>query len=153
MPPLYHLNYPLDTKLFLMMAEEYKIHSKPYYDPRYDATIDFWKQYRVQNKVIEDLMFDLNIKGKPRFYWTEPNTTIPEHVDNKTTCSVNFILTNDPAPVTIEGTDYVYEQCLLNTSLKHSVKNGDEERILLKISIFDTPFEKVIEQIPEKYRV
>jgi len=40
---------------------------------------------------------------------------------------------------------------LLNTSIMHGVKNGNKERILLKISIFDRPYEQVAKQIPKEY--
>lgn len=96
---------------------------------------------------------DLGIKAKPRFYWLESNAVLPEHVDHNTTCSLNFILSEDPAPVTIGGNDYYYNQCVLNTTIPHSVTNNGPERILLKFSVFDVSYEDTVKTIPNKYRV
>jgi len=151
--PLYHLNYPLDIDLFLLKAELYKRQGEAYYDPRYKKRLDSWLQYRVENDPdVNKVMDDFGLNGKPRFYWLEANTVLPEHVDHNTTCSLNFILSEDPAPVTIGGNDYVYSQCLLNTTIPHSVTNNGPERILLKISLFDVSYQDVISMIPDQYK-
>ena len=147
--PLVHLNYPLDKLPILAKLTQLKESSVPYSD--YRGTADFWKIAKTYDPMFFEIMDDFGIYGKPRVYWLEPNVNLPEHVDNGTTCSLNFILSDDPAPVTIEGKDYTYKQCLLNTSIMHGVKNGDTERILLKISIFDQPYEQVAKLIPEEY--
>jgi hypothetical protein len=95
-------------------------------------------------------MDDFQVLGKPRFYWTAPNSCIPEHVDNGTQCSLNFILSPDPAPITFYGIDYYYKQVLLNTTLPHSVNNGPIERVLLKISIFDETYQQLAARINYK---
>jgi hypothetical protein len=93
-------------------------------------------------------MEDFGVQGSPRFYWQEPNSILPMHVDNNTTCSINFVLTDNPSPVTVEDNDYVYEQAVLNTTKLHGVKTNGEERVLLKISIFDESYEDLIKRIP-----
>lgn len=149
MSPLIHLNYPLDKPKILDKINQLKQSSESYSDPR--GIIDYWKIARSYDRVFLDIMDDFLVIGKPRIYWLEPNVILPEHVDHNTTCSLNFILSENPAPVTIEGVDYMYSQCLLNTTKSHSVKNNDSERILLKISIFDKTYEQIAELIPEEY--
>ena len=95
-------------------------------------------------------MQDFEVIGSPRFYWLEPFANIPKHIDNGTQCSINLIITENPAPITIEGVDYTYLQALLNTTLPHSVQNGASERIMLKISIFDETYESLSERIKFK---
>ena len=95
-------------------------------------------------------MSDFEIDGRPRFYWLEPFAKIPEHVDNGTQCSVNLILTETPAPITIAGNEYTYQQALLNTTIPHAVFNGSVERIMLKISIFDVTYEQLAKRIKYK---
>lgn len=149
MQPLVHLDYDLDTDLLLKEAEHAKSSARPYTDSRYpDLELDKWHIGHYSSAYIEQVMLDFKVKGRPRFYWLAPFTDIPEHVDNGTECSLNFILTPNPAPITIEGIEYEYRQVLLNTTLPHSVKNGDTERIMLKISIFDETFEELASRIP-----
>lgn len=149
---LFHLNYPLDINYMLTIADQYKQKSQSYYDPRYKITVDQWKQFRVENNLFDSIIKELNVSGKPRFYWLAANAHLPTHVDNNTQCSINFILSENPAPVTILGEDYTYRQAVLNTSVEHGVNNNNEERILFKISVFDTSFEETIKLIPEKYK-
>ena len=62
----------------------------------------------------------------------------------------NLILNENPAPVTMENVDIFYTQALLNTTVPHSITNGPEERVLLKISIFDKTFNEVAQKINYK---
>lgn len=152
MKPLIHLNYNLDTELLLNQAEEARLQSKPYTDSRYpDLKLENWHIGHYTSDYIKQVMKDFEIDGKPRFYWLKPYAEIPEHIDNETTCSLNFILSDYPAPVAIEGIDYEYKQILLNTTKMHSVKNNAQERIMLKISIFNETYEDLAMRI--KYTV
>lgn len=150
--PLLHLEYDLDKQLLLEQAKEAKQFSKPYTDSRYpDLQLDDWHIGHYTSPYIEKIISDFSVQGKARFYWLEPRAFIPEHVDNGTLCSLNFILTGN-APITIGGKDYEYESVLLNTTIPHSVTNNDQERIMLKISIFNETFEEVAERIPHVSR-
>lgn len=140
--------------MVLKIASRAYITAEEYTDERYDdyeGGMDNWLIGRCNHKYFDRVMKDLNIKAKPRFYWLEANSVLDEHVDLSTTCSVNFILSEDPAPVTIGGKDLVYRQSLLNTLIPHSVTNHGPERILLKFSIFDVSYEDVLSNIPDKY--
>lgn len=150
--PLLHLEYEIDKNLLLEQAKEAKKFSKPYTDSRYPGLqLDDWHIGHYTSPYIEKIILDFGIQGKARFYWLEPLAIIPEHVDNGTLCSLNFMLTGS-APITIKGNDYSYESILLNTTVPHSVTNNEQERIMLKISIFDETFEEVAERIPHVSR-
>jgi hypothetical protein len=80
-----------------------------------------------------------------RFYKLDANQYLAPHMDNKTQCCINFILNDNPAPITIQDIPYTYKQALINTRMSHSVRNGNTDRILFKISIFDIAFDEVKE--------
>ena len=126
------------------MDESSLIKLKSQHSVHYDK--DLFNNPENLKKIIEDF----GVGGSPRFYWLAPNTRLGTHVDNGTTCSINLILSENPAPVTILNVDMFYTQALLNTTLPHSVINGPQERVLLKISIFDKTFDEVSQQINYK---
>lgn len=148
MNPIVHLNYDLDNTLLLDQAKEARNSSKPYTDNRYpDLELSNWHIGHYTSDYINRIMEDFEVEGKPRFYWLEPFAEIPEHIDNNTTCSLNFILTDIPAPITIEGKEYFYKQALLDTTKLHSVKNNNLTRIMLKISIFNEAYENLAKRL------
>jgi hypothetical protein len=140
---LLHLDYLLDKSALWEIANGLRSQATNYVDPRINQTIKNWMVIKHTSPYIEKIISDFGVGGSPRFYWLEPNSRLATHVDNGTKCSINLILNDNPAPVTILNTDMIYTQALLNTSLPHSVTNGPEERVLLKISIFDKTFEEV----------
>ena len=152
---LTHLHYPLDVKKCLKIASKAYINAEEYTDNsgvyKPGQSIDHWLVGRHQHEYFDLVMKDLNIKGRPRFYWLEADTVLDEHVDFNTTCSVNFVLSENAAPVTVGGQDFFYKQGLLNTTIPHSVTNSGTERILLKFSIFDVSYEDVLKLIPSEY--
>jgi hypothetical protein len=150
MKPLLHLDYPLDKSLLWEIANGVRDQSSYYIDPRINKIITNWKIIKHTAPYIEKIIHDFGVGGSPRFYWLAPNTKLGTHVDNGTTCSINLILNENPAPVTMSDIDMFYNQALLNTTVPHSVTNGPEERVLLKISIFDKTFEEVSEIINYK---
>lgn len=145
---LINLLYQYDKNRLLEISQKAKKEARPHFDSRYPKeTFDYWLINHCRDPYLDEICYDLNIKAKPRFYWLEPNAVIPCHTDNNTKCSVNIILTDSPAPIKIEGVDYFYTCALLNTTIEHSVINNDQERILLKFSIFDETFEEVSAKI------
>jgi hypothetical protein len=151
MDPLIHLNYQVNKDLLLAEAEQAKSSASGYTDPRYPGEQhDGWLIGHHTSDYVKQIMADLGVDGRPRFYWLLPGEQIPEHVDNGTQCSINIVLTSDAAPVTIEGKDYFYSTGLLNTKIPHSVQNNDNLRIMLKISIFDETYEQVANRIKFK---
>lgn len=150
MEPLIHLNYPLKVDLLLMEADEARKIAIPHADSRYDEQYEEWLKSKWSSPTVQQMMKDFGVCGKPRFYFQAPHYQVAEHTDNGTLCSLNFVLSDDAAPVTIESKDYFYSQCLLNTTIPHSIKNGSSERILLKISIVDKTFEELAKTLPYK---
>ena len=152
MTPLIHIKYPINKQLLLDAANKAYINADAYYNENLEKPWDSLLISKFNNNYISKIMNDLNVIAKPRFYWTEPNSVIPEHIDYNTTCSFNFVLSENPAPITFGNKEYMYEQCLLNTSIPHAVYNNQNERVILKLSIFNTTFEETAQKIPEKYR-
>lgn len=151
MEPLIHLNYTVDKETLLKEAIQSKDNAVAYTDSRYpDMRLDDWLINHYNSQNIIKIMNDLEVTGKPRYYYLQPHAHIPEHVDNGTKCSINIILTEHAAPITFGDKDYYYDTILLNTTLPHSVTNNEHERIMLKISIFDESYEDLANRI--KYR-
>jgi len=148
---LTQLNYNLDYNWWTAKAEELKLQAKPYTDKRYGITVNDWLTLSFDHTPQSmKICNDFGVTAKSRIYWLMPGANIPEHVDNRTLCSLNFVLSNEPSPVIIEGKEYNYRQALLNTTAMHGVKNGNTERILLKFSIQDILYEDLAKRIPYK---
>ena len=93
-------------------------------------------------KMIQTLICSDNIK--PRYYIQEKNSSVPFHRDINTKCAINIVLSNDAGPILFEDIgEVVYRCALLNTTQKHSVPKFQNERLLLKFSIFDKTYEEV----------
>lgn len=146
-----HLDYEFDKELLLQQANAAKETATGYTDSRYpDIKLDDWKIGHYTSPYIEKIMKDFEVIGKPRFYWMDPFATVPTHTDNGTQCSLNFVLTENAAPIIIGNETYCYKAALLNTTVPHSVVNNEHERIMLKISIFDKTYEEVLSNISPK---
>lgn len=141
---LLKINYPFNLNYLKSLYFSLKNKELTYNDERYGIVTD-WKIIRVdKDNYIDIEKQKLGIpNAKARFYTLMPNSYLPEHTDNNTKCSINVILSSNNAPVCVEGKNYYYTQCLLNTQLKHSVTNGPAERILFKLSIFEYSFEEM----------
>lgn len=153
MSPLTLINYPLDKEYLISLAESMRHLGESYTDKRMNGqTVDYWKVVRfTDDAYVNKMMADFGVTGRPRFYYLKSNSSLGVHTDLNTTCSLNFVLSDDnPAPVTFDGIDYYYTQCLLNTTLPHSVTNGPAERLLFKISLFDEPYEEIAQRLPYK---
>ena len=152
MTPLTLLDYPLDKEYMLALAQKLRDGGESYSDSRLGTqSWDHWKIARFSDDpYVDKVMKDFGVHGKPRFYYQKANSVLRVHTDFNTTCSLNFILSEDPAPVQCNGVDYFYKQCLLNVTVPHGVVNGPVERLLFKISLFDEPYEELAERIPYK---
>jgi hypothetical protein len=151
MQPLLHLKYELKKDLILKETEEAKQLAKYHTDSRYPLRVfTEWKVSMYNGEYIKEIMKDFDVIGIPRFYWLKPNAIISTHTDNTTKCSLNFLLSETNTAITINGKDYFYKNALLDTTQPHSVKNGNKERLLFKISIENENFETVANKIIEK---
>lgn len=147
---LFPINYLFNTAALHKEAKEKEFVT--YEDPRYGKSVGAHilkndiPEAQIQAKEFCEF-YGLEL-GSPRYYKLEADHYLLPHVDYNTTCSVNHILSNDYAPVTIIGEDYHYKTALLNTSVQHGVNNiGKEERLLFKISFFESTYEEIREQI------
>jgi len=151
MQPLLHLKYELKKDLILKETEKAKQLAKYHTDSRYPLRVfTEWKVSMYNGEYIKEIMKDFDVIGTPRFYWLKPNAIISTHTDNTTKCSLNFLLSETNTAITINGKDYFYKNALLDTTQPHSVKNGNKERLLFKISIENENFETVAKKIIEK---
>ena len=106
-------------------------------------------------KILEDFHFDyldylnnlFDIKSEAKFYVVKSGEDFDLHVDSLPLCSINVLLSGNPAPVYIGGKNYFYKNCVLNVKKPHGVFNNTEDRILFKLSIFDYSFEEVKEKV------
>jgi len=152
MEPLYHLtNIDYDENSLIEEAKKYEDVSPTYYDPRYQEYTEGWKiikdpQYALpQAKKVSKQFLLENLKI--RYYILERNIILPIHTDNNTQCSINIILSKDYSPITVNGDDYYYKSCILNTTLPHGVKNLKDKRYLLKFTIMDKSFEECVNHL------
>jgi len=84
---------------------------------------------------------------RPRFYKQQANTSVPMHRDMNTKCSINIILSDKYSPVVFEeGGGINYKCALLNLRKRHSVPAFEEERLLIKFSIFDVSYEDAFQR-------
>lgn len=143
-------DFAFDQEHLLDLWQQHKNQSKPYSDKRFNRFV--MKNWRIVNDIKIDYADYLNqhfdIKGSPRFYILEANTSLMMHVDQDTTCALNFVLSDNAAPVRFgSGNSYFYKSALLNTGIKHAVDKTDSDRILFKLSIKDESFEDVKQKI------
>lgn len=153
---LYDLDISIDRNWCLQVYKKVSEDAVTYTDNVHRSSDD-WKISRLNSfayadEIMDDLgLLDFVSDYRSRFYLLEANALLTTHVDVGTKCSLNFILCDNPAPVTFEDTEnFYYQNCLFNTSIPHSVINGPEDRILFKISIFDKTFDEVKQRIKYK---
>ena len=147
MNSIYKFDFELNEDILLLEYDRVKHLAEDYIDPR--GQVEDWKMIKCNFHYAKYLIkYFMLGEVRPRFYFLPKGVEIPEHIDNNTKCSINFLINSkNPAPVTIEGVDYYYKTRLLNTQKMHSVKNNTEDRLLFKLSIFDDDFETVKEKI------
>lgn len=139
-------NFNFNKNLLIEEFNKNKHNLDMYNDPR--GTTENWKIVRTDHfeyvKYLEKL-FDITCR--PRFYLLKANSTLQMHIDFNTLCSINIVLSNSYAPVIFDDGEYYYTECLLNTQNRHGVINGNEDRILFKMSIFDYSYNDVKNKI------
>lgn len=155
---IYDLNLQYDQDILLLEAEalDYKPFSTGGNKGSWFDYAPTWEQARVTDlsnfkfqevrRLTELIQSTINSKHiKPRFYKQQKNTKVPPHIDYNTKCSVNIILSDNYGPVQFTGYEPVFYKCaVLDTSKEHWVPPHDEERLLLKFSIFDIAFDNVV---------
>ena len=155
---LYHLDLQYDKNLLLLEAES--LNYKPFSTGGTKGSwFDYaptWEQAKVTDlssvivrevKRLTDLIQSITLSNdiRPRFYKQKANTEVPPHIDYNTKCSINIILSDNYGPIQFTGYEPAFYKCaVLDTSKEHWVPPYDEERMLLKFSIFDITFDDVV---------
>jgi hypothetical protein len=153
-----NLKLEFDVERLLLEYENLLPNEKFYGDDRGSSL--YWKVIRHEDmsseyckNLAKNIKHKYNIEGRvdARFYRLLANELLPFHTDRGTQCSINVILSNQPAPISFriqnKISNHYYNVALINTQHEHSVQNGSEDRILFKISIFDENFDSVAAKI------
>lgn len=162
---LHDVEVDINMDICLLYYDELKEEAKQYTDSVHETDSN-WKIVRMKEfNIADDIMQQLGLKDfvkdyRPRFYSLDANTYLMNHIDHNTLCSINIIIGDEddkPAPVIFEGGEMHkrpegglkmhYKSALFNTTKMHGVINDNEDRILLKISIFDKTYDECRDQI------
>ena len=152
--PIYKFEFPFKTYSLLTEMDKYQDKFKAYSDIRYNQTDDNWlilknENFKVLTEECRKFLEQIDLEGIPRYYILKANSILRPHVDYKTKCSINHLLSTDSASVTYTNYgDFKYKTALLNTSEEHSVDNRNySDRYIFKISFFNHSYEEVKEKI------
>ncbi len=142
-------DYDFDKSLLLDFWNQNQDKTQPYTDKRFGKFV--MNNWRILNDIEIEysniLCKQFDIDAIPKFYILEANTQLLPHVDQDTTCSINFLLSDGAAPVRFTDNEYYYKSALLNTTRKHSVDKYPKDRILFKLSVKDEGFDTVKQKI------
>ena len=142
-------DFDFDKSALLDFWNQNQDNTKPYSDRRFGKLVmNNWRILKdIEIEYAQKLCEHFNIQADPKFYILQANTQLLPHVDQDTTCSINFLLSDGAAPVRFSNNEYYYKTALLNTSRKHSVDKSANDRILFKLSIKDEGFDIVKQKI------
>lgn len=127
-------------------------------DPLSGQSINGWNVKLISSgygfRLTQFLKYRFKIlRCQPKFYMQEPGTTLPFHTDRETISSFNFILSENPDPISFRNKTVFYKNCLLDTTVEHAVMSPSSRRIIFKISIFDKSFEEIKNSLPSNLQV
>jgi len=140
-------DFDLNVKHLLEIWSKIKHKQVTYKDKRSNKALSHWKIIRHYFEYAKELSKIFNVESRPRFYMLNANTVLQQHTDLGTLCSLNFILSDIPAPVIFGDTKVSYKYALLDTTKSHGVVNNDKDRLLFKMSIFNETFDEVKEKL------
>lgn len=144
---IFPFEFKLNKKILLDEWNKVKNNLKEYNDERMKESTSNWKIVRHKFDYADELSNIFNVNARPRFYILDANTTLAQHTDLGTLCSLNFILNNNTAPINFDGTTIHYKNALIDTTKLHGVVNNDKDRLLFKMSIFNESFDEVKEKL------
>ena len=149
-----NLEYNIDKLLEEEKRVEY-IQRWPDWQPNWSQgyVIDF-SNFEEIGRLVDILKYRFKSNDvRPRFYKQQANTCIGMHKDRYTNpdrgpaCSVNIILSKKSSPIVFEDVGNINYKCaLLNLAKQHSIPSFEEERLLLKFSIFDVSYEDAFQR-------
>ena len=152
---LHRFDYEFDRERLLTEAKIEKGY-EPFVDPLTKKTIHDWLIKHVAWELNCNTPYALEIaehfrqltgfRCKPRFYDQKADFGLPYHKDRGTECSINFVLSEDPDPISFLDGELTYTVGLLNTQVEHAVF-ATKQRYLFKLSFFDNTFEEVKDKL------
>jgi len=141
---IFKFNINLDKNILLEELNSVNNNAVVYKDDRKNSYTSNWKIIKHTFPYATNIIEQLGLTSydvRPRYYILDKDTTLNMHKDLGTLCSVNIILSEDPAPINIEGKKYYYNQALINTQALHGVTEPSPlDRLLFKLSIMDCDF-------------
>ena len=150
---IFGFDFNFDKQKLLQQYEKNLQNSKNFNDdglpvsiPKLQLQEDFEFDYA------QELMVFFGITGEAKYYTVKKDCDFDLHVDTLPQCSINVLVSDNPAPVFIGGKNYMYQNCVLNVKKPHGVFTNDENRILFKISIFEHTFEEVKQKVHNKIK-
>lgn len=152
--PLIEFQIDFDREQLLSQAQDLEGY-QTFVDPKTNAMIPGWHIKRVNQGYAQELTeffkkeFALE-DCRPRFYIQDPGVSIGFHTDRQTLCSFNFLLSDNPDPISFRTGTMFYVNALLNTTVEHAVLATKNRRLLFKISVFDKSFEEVSSVLPTR---
>lgn len=162
---LHRFDYDFDKERLLSEAQ-IKDGYEPFIDPLTKKKINDWLIKHVDNKqkaidyytkgkvhikdcdtpyaleITEHFRQLTGFRCKPRFYDQKADFELPYHKDRGTECSINFVLSDEPDPISFFDGEVIYTVGLLNTQVEHAVF-ATKQRYLFKLSFFDNTFDEV----------
>lgn len=152
---IYILDWNIDEEyLYSDWKNNYQHTSEAFFEGPMKQPWYFWMVARnVDNDIVRKFKETISYEFSPRYILHKSKTVLPMHKDLGTECSINILIkSSNPAPIDFaSGNTYYYKSALLNTQQEHGVKNPDEDRLILKLSFKDTPFEKVKAELKKSW--
>lgn len=95
----------------------------------------FCKQFNIEDDIFA------------QFMWLDKDFTLPWHTDDATVCksSLNYIMTDDPAPVEFGEGEFYYKCAALDVMREHRVNNSSE-RVLMRISFRTLTHDRLVNE-------
>ena len=142
-------DFDFDKSTLLDFWNQNQDNTQPYSDKRFGRFVmNNWRILKdIELEYADAMCNHFDIDAIPKFYVLQANTILFPHIDQDTTCSINFLLSDGAAPVRFGENEYYYKTALLNTTRTHSVDKYPKDRILFKLSIKDEGFDIVKQKI------
>jgi len=148
---IFGFDFKFDKQKLLEQYQKNLIESKNFNDNGLPISVPKLQlQEGFEFDYAKELMDFFEIDGEAKYYTLKKDCEFDLHVDTLPKCSVNVLVSENPAPVFIGGKNYLYHNCVLNVKKPHGVFKNTEDRILFKISIFNNTYEEVRQKVYKK---
>lgn len=145
---LLEINYDLDYEYLEEVA--YTLTRKKFY---FKGELAAGYTYAPwEDEVLDEIVKIFEPKGRYnfKFVFLQPFTKLPWHSDKGTKSAVIWKLSGDEV-VEFRDKSYSYKTAIVDTSKEHRVQVREHERILFKLSCFDTTYEELASTFAKKF--